>query len=181
VRWRAGLAFAAAAAPAALGGTALNRVAGSSEILLAFGVLLLVAAGAMATGRRGRDAAAPRPLRVVAAGGVTGLLTGFFGVGGGFVIVPALVFALGLPMTAAVGTSLLVIALTSSAALGAHLASGGIALAVAAPFAAAAVVGAVLGTRLHGRVPERALRIVFAALLAGIATFLIARNAAALA
>ena len=56
---------------------------------------------------------APAWARVTTAGAATGLLTGFFGVGGGFVIVPALTLVLGLPMTLAVGTSLLVIALIS--------------------------------------------------------------------
>jgi uncharacterized membrane protein YfcA len=179
VRWRTGLAFAAVGAVASVGGTGLNRLAGSRSLLLAFGALLLVAAVATARGRPPASAGAPplRPLRVGAAGGVTGLLTGFFGVGGGFVIVPALVLVLGLPMTLAVGTSLLVIALTSGAALAAHLATGGIDAGLAGAFAAAAVVGAVLGTRLHGRLPERRLRLLFAALLVAVAAFVIAKSA----
>jgi len=119
--------------------------------------------------------------RVVAAGGVTGLLTGFFGVGGGFVIVPALTLALGLPMTLAVGTSLLVITLTSGAALAAHLASGGINAPLAAAFAIAAIAGAAIGTGMHGRLAERRLRRLFALVLAAVAAFVIVENAGALA
>jgi uncharacterized membrane protein YfcA len=186
VRWRVGLAFAAAGAAASVGGTALNRAAGSSAILLAFGLLLPAAAYAILRGTRARPEAPggarpPAWPRVAAAGAVTGVLTGFFGVGGGFVIVPALTLALGLPMTLAVGTSLLVIALTSAAALAAHLASGGIDIGLAAAFTAAAIAGAVAGTHLHGRLPESRLRRLFAALLVAVAAFLIAKSATALA
>ena len=86
-------------------------------------------------------------LRVAPTGLGTGVLTGFFGIGGGFVIVPALVLLLGLPLTLAVGTSLLVITLTSGAALAAHLASGSIDWAIASTFTAAAIAGALAGRR----------------------------------
>jgi uncharacterized protein len=180
VRWRVGLAFAAAGAVAALAGTALNRLVDPTAILLGFGLVLLAGAYGMARPRRAPaahgDTPAPLRPRVAAAGAGTGLLTGFFGVGGGFVIVPALTLALGLPMTIAVGTSLLVIALTSGAALGAHLASGGMNLGLASGFAAAAIAGAVIGTRLHGRFPELVLRRLFAGLLVLVAIFVIAKN-----
>ena len=77
--------------------------------------------------------------RVGAVGVGTGVLTGFFGVGGGLLIVPALALFLGLSLTLAVGTSLLVIALTSAAAFVAHLVSGSIDWAVALTFTAAAI------------------------------------------
>ena len=81
-------------------------------------------------GRRDEHGVEPRLhardlwLRGVPAGVAVGVLTGFFGVGGGFLLVPLLVLAFGLSMRAAVGTSLLAIALSSSVALAAHLASG---------------------------------------------------------
>jgi uncharacterized protein len=183
VRVRVALAFAAAGGAAAVAGTALNRLAGGRVILLGFALLLLGAAYAVSRGRRAGmvapldDRRAPRWARVAAAGAATGLLTGFFGVGGGFVVVPALTLALGLPMTLAVGTSLLVIALTSAAALAAHLATGSINVSLTAAFAVAAIAGAVAGTRLHGRLPDELLRRLFALLLVGLAVFLIAKNA----
>jgi len=69
------------------------------------------------------DTTAPlrQGLKIIAAATGVGLLTGFFGVGGGFVIVPALVLAMGIDMPAAVGTSLLVIAINSATALAARL------------------------------------------------------------
>jgi len=178
VRWGVGLAFAAAGAVAALGGTALNRLVGSSAILLGFGALLLAAAYAM--NRTPGTATRPphAPARIGAAGAATGVLTGFFGVGGGFLIVPALTLGVCLPLTLAVGTSLLVIALTSAAALAAHLASGGLNLSLAAGFAGAAVAGAVAGAHLHPSVPETVLRRLFAALLAAVGLAVFAWNLA---
>ena len=181
VHLRLGAAFAAAGSVAAVVGTALNRAASPRAVLLPFGLLLLVAAFGMV---RKRDAAQPAPLpgralqrrRVALAGGATGLLTGFFGVGGGFAIVPALTLVVGLPIRLAVGTSLLVIALTSAVAFAAHLASGGIDAGLALAFTAAAAAGTVGGARLQGRVPEAALRHGFAGLLVVVAAALIGGN-----
>lgn len=180
VQVRIALAFAAAGAATAVAGTALNRLAGSRVIMLGFALLLLGAAYSLVRDRAvrtaGPDGKAPAWARVTTAGAATGLLTGFFGVGGGFAIVPALALVLGLPLTLAVGTSLLVIALTSAAALAAHLATGDIDLPLSAAFTLAAIAGAVAGTRLHGQIPEPLLRRLFALLLIGVAAFVVAKN-----
>ncbi len=179
VRWRIGLAFAAAGAVGAVAGTALNRLVGAQTILLGLGVLLLGAAyGMVRRPRPGarRDSHPPVRPRVAAAGAATGVLTGFFGVGGGFVIVPALTLAVGLPLTIAVGTSLFVMTLTSGAALTAHLATGGMNVGLAVPFAVASIVGAVVGTRMHRNFHPLVLRRLFAALLVVVAIFVIAKN-----
>jgi len=119
-------------------------------------------------------------LRVVVAGTVVGFLTGFFGVGGGFVIVPALVLALGYEMPIAVGTSLLVIAVSSAEGLAFRLSSGGIDWRVALPFTIAAVVGVLLGDRIAGRVPAVKLTRWFVWLLIVVATYTAAQSLAAL-
>jgi uncharacterized membrane protein YfcA len=92
------------------------------------------------------------PLLVAAAATGVGLVTGFFGVGGGFVVVPALVLILGFDMPAAAGTSLVVITVDSAAALAARVGHGGLALdwAPIGAFAAAAVAGALAGGRPAG-------------------------------
>ena len=187
VRVRVALAFGAAGALGALAGTALNRVASGSSILIAFAVVMLAAAYVLIRGRgegsgdeaeaRGRTLA----LRVIPAGIGIGVLTGFFGVGGGFVIVPALVLLLGLPMTVAIGTSLLVIALSSASALVAHLATGSVDWAVVASFTAAAIAGEIAGSRVGSRLSSARLTQVFAVLIVGVALFLIAKNVAAFA
>jgi uncharacterized membrane protein YfcA len=186
VRWRTALSFGCAGVVGALGGTALNHAVGSRAILLAFAILLLVAAAAMVRGRgeprRPEIEARGRNLwrRVVPTGIATGLLTGFFGVGGGFAIVPALTLLLALPLSVAVGTSLLVIAITSAGALAAHLSSGHIDWAVAAAFTAAATAGAFAGSRMGRRTPSHRLAQAFAVLVVGIAVFLIGESVAAL-
>jgi uncharacterized membrane protein YfcA len=121
VRWRTDLAFGAAGALGSLGGTALNRLASADAILFLFALLLLAAAygmlrrPALDEGTQTESHGRAPWSRVAPAGLAVGALTGLFGVGGGVLIVPALVLVLGLPMRAAVGTSLLVIALTSAA------------------------------------------------------------------
>jgi uncharacterized membrane protein YfcA len=111
----------------------------------------------------------PRALKVLVTGVAVGTLTGFLGVGGGFLVVPALVLALGLPMPAAVGTSLLVIAVNSLAAFGVRMAHG---VALDWPplilLTVAAVVGSVVGRRLAGRVDPRRLGFGFVALLVAV-------------
>jgi uncharacterized membrane protein YfcA len=178
VEVRTGLTFGAAGAAGAIVGTALNRLVGGKAILLAFAVLLLVAAIAML--RRAPESPTrdrtPSLAQIVPVGLGTGVLTGFFGVGGGFVIVPALVLLLGLPLALAVGTSLLVIALTSAAALTAHLASGSIDWTIASSFTGAAIVGALAGRRVGAVVSPQRLSRLFALLLVAIAVFLVAEN-----
>ncbi|WP_343599833.1 sulfite exporter TauE/SafE family protein [Mycobacterium sp.] len=110
-------------------------------------------------------------VRVVIAGSVVGFLTGFFGVGGGFIIVPALVLALGYEMPVAAGTSLLVIAISSAEGLLFHLSSGGVDAKVAIPFTAAGLVGVLLGDRIAGRVAAASLSRWFVWLLLAVAVY----------
>jgi uncharacterized membrane protein YfcA len=119
-------------------------------------------------------------INVVAAGLTVGFLTGLFGVGGGFVIVPALTLALGLPMPIAVGTSLLIIALNSASALAARAGSAHFDWAVIAPFTLAAMAGTVAGRRIADRLPNSALNRAFAFLLILVAAFVGVHNALAL-
>jgi hypothetical protein len=117
---------------------------------------------------------------VLAAGTAVGFLTGLFGVGGGFVIVPALALALELPMPHAIGTSLLVIAINSAVALTTRLATTTIDWQVALPFTVAAIAGVLTGGRVADRLdPERSLR-WFAGLLAAVAAYTAIRAATAI-
>ena len=110
-------------------------------------------------------------VKVVVAGTIVGTLTGFFGVGGGFVIVPALVLSLGFAMPEAVGTSLVVIAVNAAMALALRAGSAEIDWAAALPFLVTAVAGTIVGGRLADRVDPTRLTYAFVALLAVIATF----------
>lgn len=113
---------------------------------------------------------------IIASGAVVGLLTGFLGVGGGFLIVPALVMLVGLPMPQAVGTSLIVIAMNSVAGLLGHL--GGVALDwdVILIFALAGILGTYLGTQLSQFIQPDKLRRLFAVFIIVLAFVLLMDN-----
>ena len=108
-------------------------------------------------------------LKVLATGTAVGALTGFFGVGGGFVIVPALVLSLGMAMPVAVGTSLVVIAINSAVALTMRGGVGAIDWGATLPFLAMTAVGTVVGGRIASRVDPRRLRAAFVWLLGVVA------------
>ncbi len=187
VNIRTGLAFGLAGIGGAVVGSWLNARVPGRALLVAFAVITLLAAAAMLARRApARDTSADEAAReiawrkVLASGTVVGLMTGFFGVGGGFVIVPALVLVLGLSMRTAVGTSLLIIAMNSLWSLLAHLRFGGLDLAVTALFVLGGIVGALSGVRLAGRVPQGRLTQAFAALVVIVAGYILARSTGAL-
>ncbi|MHB8718397.1 MAG: TSUP family transporter [Candidatus Dormibacteria bacterium] len=193
VRWATGSAFGVAGVAAAYYGSRLSTVVNPDALLLAFAGLMVVAAVALSLRQRGGDgtagataaAAAARSLpvtvaRVVGAGLLVGFLTGFFGVGGGFVIVPGLIFALGYDMTVAVATSLLVIAINTVVALVARIGHSTFDVAVLVPFIIAAAAGALLGRRLADRVSTRTLSRAFVVLLLVVAAYVAARALLAL-
>ena len=103
-------------------------------------------------------------------------MTGFLGVGGGFLIVPALVLVLGLRMRDAIGTSLVVIAINSASGLLAHLRYGGLDLLTSGLFVAGGALGALAGALVSGRLDERRLQRSFAVFVAAIGLWLVARN-----
>ena len=124
-----------------------------------------------------------RHLLLVAAASGVGLITGFFGVGGGFLVVPALVLMLGFDMPAAAGTSRVMIAIDSAAARGARAGHGGPALdwALIGAFAAVALAGALAGGRLAGRASPQLLSAAFTVLIVLVAGYTLARGLAATA
>ncbi len=116
--------------------------------------------------------ACPRALKVLVTATVVGLLTGFLGVGGGFLVVPALLLALALPLEYAVGTSLVVITITSAAALATRAGAGtapdwGVVLTLTI----ASALGAVAGARIADRVDTRHLSAAFTVLVLAVATY----------
>ncbi|MEC4015276.1 sulfite exporter TauE/SafE family protein [Streptomyces sp. H27-D2] len=227
VRWRAGLGFGAAGIAASYAGTALNRIAAPTVLVLCFaGLMVLSALGMLARNRTRRGEGVPPPRRepvggggvaafrstggaagnsaggaagnltavaqaaalaapsrgltfakVIAAGLAVGFLTGFLGVGGGFIIVPALVALLAYPMPAAVGTSLLIIAVNSATALTVRAGQGTFHWSVILPLTGAAVLGSLAGRRLTDRVSGTALSRAFALLVLAVAAYLLIRAA----
>lgn len=171
IRWPVALVFGAAGIPAAFAGAAVSRLLADRWLLLALAVLMTVVAIRMLRGNpEGGGACRTRAGAVnwrsclpkaLATGAGVGVLTGLFGVGGGFVIVPALILLLGLTATEAVATSLVVITITSLAGLVAH-ASTATDLGVLAVFAAAALLASLLAGRLAHRLPASTMHCVFA-------------------
>lgn len=188
--WRAGrvslttaLPFGAAGIGGAFVGAWANHLLPGALILGLFGVLMLVVAARMFFSKRGpfkpnAPAASGwiRWVRIIGAGLIVGVMTGFFGVGGGFLIVPALVLVLGLSMREAVGTSLVVIAINSASGLVAHLRYGGLDLATLGLFVVGGTLGALAGALVSGRLDEQRLQRGFAVFIAAVGVLLIARN-----
>jgi uncharacterized membrane protein YfcA len=165
VRWGIAVPFGAAAMTGAYGGGLLAHFIPGTALLIAFAVIMIAAAVAMLRGRKDTNGSSePGSLRLVwmaVLGFGVGIVSGLVGAGGGFLLVPALALLAGLPMPAAVGTSLVVIALQSFAGLAGHLASEQIDWRMATVVTAAAVVGAVIGGRLTALADPNALRKLF--------------------
>lgn len=180
VCWRIALIFSAPAAAGSVVGTLANTaVSGPALVLLFVPVMLAAAFGTWK--RAGAEGGAEEGTcphvdlgRVTIAGLAVGTLTGFFGVGGGFVIVPVLTLWLDVSFRRAVATSLVIITLTGSVALVSHLVAGtsldiGITIALASSTAVGALVGTVIGRNL----PQAILGRAFATVVAVVAIFLL--------
>ena len=165
-----------AAVPGDLG-VSSSRAVAVTAILDKPAAAVRTQARSVAGRRPGGTAAVRQGLKVVAAATGVGLLTGFFGVGGGFVIVPALVLALGFEMPIAVGTSLLVIAINSAAAFAARL-GGHVHLdwPLLGVFTLAALAGTLAGNRVASRVDASRLTAAFTVLLIAVAAYSLIRS-----
>jgi uncharacterized protein len=190
-----GAAFGVVAIGGAAAGATASQLVPQPVLLAAFAALLLVVAGVMAArqlrSRHRRDARAraqlddpiitfsptfacqcPQALKVLVTATVVGLVTGFLGVGGGFLVVPALVLALRLPMEYAAGTSLVVITITSAAALAVRAGSGSQPdWGLVALLTAAAVGGGWAGARLAAHTDTSRLQAAFTVLLLLVAGY----------
>jgi uncharacterized membrane protein YfcA len=206
VRVSQGVVFGVLGIAGSYVGSLLSVRVAPDVLLAAFSVLMLIVAAMMfERGRRGRDApdrdapdtdgvsdqeevpiitfrpsfacAWSRALRVLITATAVGLLTGFFGVGGGFAAVPALVLVLGFTMPVAVGTSLLVIAINSASALASRVGHGiHLDWTLLGVFTLAAIVGSLLGGRLAARVRPERLTAAFTVLLVAVALYTATRS-----
>ena len=176
---KATVPFGGAAMVGALGGGALHALVADRILLGIFAGTLFVAAVRMAIGNH-EPALSDHPRRLATLlllGAAMGVLSGFLGVGGGFLMVPALTWAARLPLRQAIGTSLAVIALSClSGAIG-HAIQGHISPALLATAGGGAVLGALAGAPLSGKLPERPLRLGFAVLAFGLGIYMTVRVA----
>ena len=180
VHWRTGAVFGMAGMAGAFLGARIARSIPEALLLLGFTILMVVAAVAMMRPRpEPVPAVPPRAVptwRMLLLGGAVGLVSGMVGAGGGFVIVPALTLLGGLPMSAAVGTSLLVLALQSFAGFAGHAGEVSIPWALVIAVTSAAIVGSVIGSRLARRVAAPSLRVGFGGFVLLVALFTLSRQ-----
>jgi uncharacterized membrane protein YfcA len=184
LRPRTGLVFGAAGmAGAYLGGRAAAFVDGG-VLLLLFAAMMMLTSLAMWRGRR--VPAAPETgghafAKLAGQGLVVGTLTGLVGAGGGFLIVPALALWAGLPMPAAVGTSLFVIVLNTLAGFSGYVSHVSVDYPLVGAVAACAVAGSFAGSRLAHAVDPASLRRGFAGFVLAMAAIILVREGALVA
>ncbi|MFF4772884.1 sulfite exporter TauE/SafE family protein [Microtetraspora fusca] len=180
IRWKTGLIFGAAGMAGAYGGGLLGPHLPEALLMAAFALMMAATAIAMI---RGRKTPSPGPARtdlpiaqVVVEGVVVGVVTGLVGAGGGFLVVPTLVLLGGLPMSVAVGTSLVVIVMKSFAGFAGYLQSVPIDWPTALSVTAAAVVGGLVGGQLAGRIQADRLRKAFGWFVLVMGGFVLSRQ-----
>ena len=186
VSFRVAVIFGPAAMIGAYFGARLALLVSGRTQLIGFGVVLLVSAALMIrNARRGpvesATATVPRvdaraAFLLALQGLGVGVLTAIIGVGGGFVIVPALVLIAGLPMRVAVGTSLVIIALNALSGFAGYLGNVEIDWPLVGTFTALAAAGTVAGSFWSRRVPQARLKQMFAYLLIAVALYVLYRT-----
>ena len=180
VRWKVAAVFGAAAMAGAYGGGRLATFIPGNVLLIAFALIMIMAAVAMLRGRKdiGDESVGPLPIgKILLQGATVGVISGLVGAGGGFLLVPALALLGGLPMPVAVGTSLVVISMQSFAGFAGHLAGETIDWKLAGMVIAAAVVGSVIGGLLTSKIDPATLRKAFGWFVLAMAALVLAEEA----
>lgn len=183
VKWRCALVFAGAGVVGALAGSTLGKMMDGQKLLALFALLMMLVGGLMLRKRSGIGDAQVRlgrenALKLLVGGLATGALSGFFGIGGGFLIVPGLILATGMPILNAVGSSLVAVTAFGLTTASNYALSGLIDWWLAVLFVAGGVLGGLAGSRsariLSGR--KGALDTVFAALIFAVAIYVLVRS-----
>lgn len=185
--WRLGnvdlaiaIPFGLAAMLGAYGGAWIGRALAGQTQLVVLAIVMLAASISMFRSAGLPERAPEAPHRVspqlLLIGVVTGVLTGVVGIGGGFLLVPALVLLAAVPMRQAVGTSLFVITLNTAAGYAGYHGAVPVPWRLVLLFGAFTAIGIVGGTAFVSRVPQHALKRAFAVLLVGVAAFILWQN-----
>lgn len=185
VRWRTGLLFGVGGMAGAYGGGRLAAHVPPTVLLAGFAALMLATASAMLWRRTERvvphrqvpGGLLSRTAIIVAEGAIVGAVTGLVGAGGGFLVVPALVFLGRLDMRDAIGTSLLVIALKSMTGLWGHLAHVELDWTLALTATGLAAAGSLVGARLAHRLQPQRLQLTFGWFVLVVGTLMLGREA----
>lgn len=183
VKWQCAAVFAAAGVLGAFAGSSLSKMVDGQKLLALFALLMLVVAGFMLAGRSSAGNEAVRLDRqnipkLLALGLATGALSGFFGIGGGFLIVPGLMLATGMPILNAVASSLVAVAAFGMTAAGNYAVSGLVDWWLAAIFICGGVIGGIAGARLAGTLGRTRGRLntVFAGVISVVAIYMLIRG-----
>lgn len=187
VWWRCAFVFAATGTVGALAGSSLGKAFDGQRLLFLFGLLMLVVAALML---RPRPAIATNTIKTdgltcwktAAVALAAGTASGFFGIGGGFLIVPGLMLATGMPMINAVGSSLLAVGTFGLATAINYAASGLIDWAIAAEFISGGVIGGFGGMLLATRLSTQrnVLTQIFGVLIIVVAVYVLFKSGAAI-
>jgi uncharacterized membrane protein YfcA len=188
VRWKSAVLFAVFGALGAFLGSTLSKEINGHRLLFLFALLMIVVAGFMLRPRGAgshegsQERLSPAiALRLGAIGLGAGLLSGFFGIGGGFLIVPGLILATGMPILFAIGTSLFSVGTFGLATAINYAMSGLVDWRVALEYLVGGILGGILGARLASRLGRNrmALNYLFASFIVLVAIYMLYRNAQA--
>ena len=183
VVWSCALMFAVAGIIGAFLGSIFGKMIDGQKLLALFALLMLVIALLMLKTRARVGVADVKMDRgntpaIAGLGLATGTLSGFFGIGGGFLIVPALMLATGMPIMNAVSSSLVAVTAFGLTTAASYAWSGLISWGLAGLFIAGGIAGGLIGTRSARLLAARrgALHIVFAGVIIAVALYMLARN-----
>jgi uncharacterized membrane protein YfcA len=185
VVWSCALVFAAAGVAGAFVGSLLGKMMDGQKLLALFALVMLIIAALMLK-TRARIGVSNVKIDVsnlpalVGLGLTTGTLSGFFGIGGGFLIVPALMLATGMSIINAVSSSLVAVTAFGLTTALSYAWSDLVSWGLASLFIGGGIAGGLMGTRLARHLSERrgALNIVFAAVIVAVAIYMLIRNLA---
>jgi uncharacterized membrane protein YfcA len=183
VIWSCALIFAASGIVGAFGGSILGKMVDGQRLLALFALVMIVIALLMLKTRTriglpDVKASMSNMPAIVSLGLATGTMSGFFGIGGGFLIVPALMLATGMPIMNAISSSLVAVTAFGMTTAASYAWSGLVSWALAGLFVAGGIAGGLAGTRAARHLAERrgALNIVFAVVIIAVALYMLARN-----
>ena len=187
VKWRCAMVFAAAGMAGAFAGSTAGKAFDGQKLLFLFAVVMVVV-GVLMLRSRGREGDPSVMLgrenapKLVGYGAGAGLFSGFFGIGGGFLIVPGLVAATGMPMINAIGSSLVAVSAFGLTTAANYAFSGLVDWPLAAVFILGGVAGGILGARLARRLSGTRGRLttIFAGLIFAVAAYMLWHSAAQL-
>jgi uncharacterized protein len=183
VVWSCALVFATAGIAGAFCGSLLGKMLDGQKLLALFALVMLGISALMLKTRARIGASDVKMNRsnlpaLVGLGLSTGTLSGFFGIGGGFLIVPALMLATGMSIISAVSSSLVAVTAFGLTTALSYAWSNLVSWELAGLFIAGGIAGGLAGTRLARHLSERrgALNIVFAVVIIAVAVYMLARN-----